>query len=216
MEIIRTIDLWTEQHDNHYECFNGAFTDGVRDDSAPFDNYKVIKNCNCVISVSDENIKIKNKHNAIIFYDNRKPIRLIVINKDTDIDKCIKNALNNYYLDSNLEAIYKKLNINQENIDLLEKPIEKEIIKEEIDVGSCDRWALLKEMLKGNYTEDEVLFGIYGNYQDNHYEYLPNLKIKYDLVIENEHFIIEHKCAFINSIKTRLIPIQENSKLTNS
>ena len=29
-----------------------------------------------------------------------------------------------------------------------------------------------------------------------------------------EEFIIEHKCAFINEIKTRIIPIQENSKLT--
>lgn len=28
MEIIKTIDLWTEQHNNHYECFNGAFVDG--------------------------------------------------------------------------------------------------------------------------------------------------------------------------------------------
>ena len=213
MEIIRTIDLWTEQHDDHYECFNGAFTDGVRDDSAPFDSYKVIKNCNCIISVSDDNIKIKNKHNAIVFYNDSKPVRLIVINKDTDIDKCIKTALNNYYLDSNLEEIYKKLNINQKSVDLFEKPIKKEEIKKEIDVGSCDRWSLLKEMLKGNYTEDETL-SLYGNYQDNHYEYLPDLKIKYDLTTDNEHFVIEHKCAFINSIKTRLIPIQENSKLT--
>lgn len=29
-----------------------------------------------------------------------------------------------------------------------------------------------------------------------------------------EKFEIEHKCAFINTLKTRLIPIQENSPLT--
>lgn len=26
--VIKTIDLWTEQYKNHYECFNGAFVDG--------------------------------------------------------------------------------------------------------------------------------------------------------------------------------------------
>lgn len=29
MNFIQTIDLWTEQRDNHYECFNGAFVDGL-------------------------------------------------------------------------------------------------------------------------------------------------------------------------------------------
>lgn len=48
---INTIDLWTEQHENHYECFNGCFVDGVKDDSSPFDNFKVVRNCNCFIFV---------------------------------------------------------------------------------------------------------------------------------------------------------------------
>ena len=38
--------------------------------------------------------------------------------------------------------------------------------------------------------------------------------IKYELQTDTEVFKIEHKCAFINTIKTRLIPIQENSLLT--
>ena len=28
MKTIKSIDLWTEQYENHYECFNGAFVDG--------------------------------------------------------------------------------------------------------------------------------------------------------------------------------------------
>lgn len=28
LDIIKTIDLWTEQLDNHLECFKGAFVDG--------------------------------------------------------------------------------------------------------------------------------------------------------------------------------------------
>lgn len=37
---------------------------------------------------------------------------------------------------------------------------------------------------------------------------------KYELSTDNEKFDIEHKCAFINTTKTRLIPIQENLPLT--
>ena len=31
---------------------------------------------------------------------------------------------------------------------------------------------------------------------------------------DNEKFEIEHNCAFINELKTRIIPIQDNSHLT--
>lgn len=51
MNYIKTIDLWTEQHNNHCECFNGAFVDGLKNSKAPFDIYKIIKNCNCMICV---------------------------------------------------------------------------------------------------------------------------------------------------------------------
>lgn len=81
----------------------------------------------------------------------------------------------------------------------------------EIDVGSCDRWKLLYNMLKGSYTESDTQ---YGNFESDKYEFIPDLYIKYELTIDTEMFEIEHKCAFINTIKTRLIPIQENSLLT--
>ena len=48
------------------------------------------------------------------------------------------------------------------------------------------------------------------------YEFIPDLLVKYELETDLEKFEIEHKCAFINIIKTRLIPIQENSTLTNN
>ncbi len=34
MQTIKTIDLWTEQYTNHYECFNGAFVDGFEQGGA--------------------------------------------------------------------------------------------------------------------------------------------------------------------------------------
>lgn len=213
MNIIRTIDLWTEQHDNHYECFNGAFIDGFENDKIPFDSYKVIKNCNCEILVDNKEININNKHNAIIFYKNSGPTRLMVINKKTDVDKCIDVALSQRFKDSILKDYYDKNDIKYKVIDMNEESIFKETdnIKSETDVGSCEEWNLLYCMLKGSYTESETS---YGNFQSDRYEFIPNIFIKYELTTDTEKFEIEHKCAFINTIKTRLIPIQENSPLT--
>ena len=213
MNIIKTIDLWTEQHDNHYECFNGAFVDGFENNKAPFDTYKIILNCNCIITVNNQDINIHNKHNAIIFYKDRVPVRLVVINKDTDIDKCIKVALEQHFENDILKDYYVKNNINSSIVDMKEEPIYKvtDNTKAETDVGSCDRWKLLYNMLKGSYTESNTA---YGNFESDRYEFIPNLFIKYELIIDTEKFEIEHKCAFINTIKTRLIPIQENSPLT--
>ena len=212
MKTIKSIDLWTEQNENHYECFNGAFVDGFENNKIAFDEYKIIKNCNCIITVNNSNINISNKHNAIVFYKDKNPVRLMVINKNTDIDKCINIALNQYFEDETLQVLYDNLQIKSSIIDIKETPIfnNADFIKE-IDVGSCDRWNLLYNMLKGSYTESNTQ---YGNYQSDKYEFIPNIFIKYELKTDTEKFEIEHKCAFINTIKTRIIPIQENSNLT--
>lgn len=213
MEIIKTIDLWAEQHNNHYEWFNGSFVDGFESSKIPFDTYKIIKNCNCIITVNHSDINIHNKHNAIIFYKDRVPVRLVVINKDTDIDKCIRVALEQHFENSILKDYYVKNNINSSIVDMKEEPICKvtDNTKVETDVGSCDRWKLLYNMLKGSYTESNTS---YGNFESDRYEFMPNLFIKYKLNTDTEKFEIEHKCAFINTLKTRLISIQENSPLT--
>lgn len=212
METIKSIDLWTEQYENQYECFNGAFVDGFENDKIAFDEYKIVENCNCIITTRNQDINITNKHKAIIFYKEKNPVRLAVINKDTDIDKCIKTALNQYFADGILQDLYNRIGINSNKIDMKEQPIFNNADKtKEIDVGSCDRWKLLYNMLKGSYTESDTQ---YGNYESDKYEFIPNLCIKYKLITDTEIFEIDHKCAFINTIKTRLIPIQENSSLT--
>ena len=212
MKTIKSIDLWTEQNENHYECFNGAFVDGFENNKIAFDEYKIIKNCNCIITVNNPNINISNKHNAIVFYKDKNPVRLMVINKNTDIDKCIKIALTQYFENETLQVLYDNLQIKSSIIDIKKTPIfnNADFIKE-IDIGSCDRWNLLYNMLKGSYTESNTQ---YGNYQSDKYEFIPNIFIKYELTTDIEKFEIEHKCAFINTIKTRIIPIQENSNLT--
>ena len=187
--IINSIDLWTEQHKNHYECFNGAFVDGFENNKIPFDEYKIVKNCNCIITINRYDINISNKHNAIIFYKNSKPTRLMVINKETELEKCINVALSQYFEDSILKKIYDKLNIKSSIVDLKEEPIYNETdITKEIDVGSCDRWKLLYNMLKGSYTESNTK---YGNFESDQYEFVPNLYIKYKLNTDKENFIIE-------------------------
>lgn len=212
MNIIKTIDLWTEARNSHYECFKGAFVDGFDDGKIVFDKYKVIRNCNCIVDVNPKTINIKNKHHAIIFYKEEKPVRLLVANKDTNIDKCISVALNQFFADGILSDLFEKNNIQREDIDLMEKPIYKDDKdKEEIDVGSCDRWSLLYNMLKGFYTESE---SEYGNFANDKYFFIPNLSIKYKLTVFDKQFEIVHKCAFMNTIETRLILIQENSSLT--
>lgn len=149
-----------------------------------------------------------------MFYKNKIPVRLIVINKNTDVNKFIEVALNQYFEDSILKDYYDKLKIDFSMIDMNEESIFKENddIAKETDIGSCDRWGLLYNMLKGSYTESDTQ---YGNYESDKYEFIPNLFIKYELITDSEKFEIEHKCAFINTIKTRLIPIQENSKLVS-
>lgn len=212
METINSIDLWTEQYENQYECFNGAFVDGFENNKIAFDEYKIIKNCNCIITIDNPNINISNRHSAIVFYRNEKPVRLMVINKNTDIDKCISTALNQYFNNGILQDFYDKIKIKSGKVDMKEQPIFNNTDNtKEIDVGSCDRWKLLYNMLKGSYTESDTQ---YGNFESDKYEFVPNLYIKYELNTDTEIFKIEHKCAFINTTKTRLIPIQENSSLT--
>ena len=136
----------------------------------------------------------------------------MVINQNTDVDECIATALNQTLDNSTLNELYTSFNITRTDINLKQHPIDNDSTSEkEIDVGSCDRWNLLYCMLKGSYTESNTF---YGNFQSDRYLFIPDIFIKYELSTDTEKFEIEHKCAFLNTIKTRLIPIQENSPLT--
>lgn len=140
VKTIKSIDLWTEKYKNHCECFNGAFVDGFENNKIAFDEYKIIKNCNCIITVSNQDINISNKHNAIVFYKEKNPIRLMVINKNTNIEKCISIALGQYFNDSILKDLYDSIGIKSTTINTNEEAIYNGLdCTKEIDVGSCDR-----------------------------------------------------------------------------
>lgn len=212
MNTIKTIDLWIEQCENHFECFSGAFVDGFETGNIPFDAYKVIQNCNCIIVSNQDNLNIGNKHNAIIFYKDKVPVRLMVINQNTDIDKCIEVALNQSFNNSTLKDLYTLLNIKRNNINLNEQPIYNSFNnKTEIDVGSCDRPDLLASMLEGSYTQSDTNYG--KSNSDSSYKFIPDIFIQYKLITDSECFEIEHHCAFSNENMTRIIPLQDNSSL---
>ena len=211
MKVIKSIDLWTEQKDNQEDCFKGAFIDGFETDEIPFDSYKVIKNCNCAI-VSNNNLNITNKHQAIIFYKDNNPVRLMVVNKNTNIDDCIDIALSQQFRGTTLEYLFDLLKIERKDVDLKEKPIlNLSDHNKEIDVGSCDRQGLLDSMLEGSYTESNT--GLGKNNKETEFTFIPDIYIKYAFMSDNEIFNIEHHCAFMNNDGTRIIPLQDNSYL---
>ena len=210
LNVIKKIDLWTEQEDNHIECFSGAFVDGFENGSIPFDSYKIIRNCNCIISSNKDNLNIRNKHNAIVFYKDGVPVRLMVLNQNTDVDKCISAALSQTFNNKILEDIYSQLKIKRMEVNLNQQPINNESNPEnEIDVGSCDRLALLESMLEGSYTQSDTDYGKSNN--DSSYKFIPDISIQYELMTDSEYFSIKHHCAFINKSMTRVIPLQANS-----
>lgn len=211
MRIIRSIDLWTEQKDNQDECFKGAFIDGFLDDEIPFDSYKVVKNCNCAITTNDPSLNITNKHQAIIFYKDGVPVRLMVVNKNTNIDGCINMALRQDFNGTTLEYLFDLLEIERKDVDLKESPVlNLSNHNKEIDIGSCDREELLECMLQGSYTESDT--GL-GKDVETDFTFVPEIYLKYSFMSDEEIFNIEHHCAFINKDRSRLIPLQDNSRL---
>lgn len=212
MNTIKTIDLWTEQNENHIECFKGAFVDGFENDDIPFDTYKVIRNGNCIITSDQDELNISNKHNAIIFYKDNVPVRLMVINQNTDVDKCITVALSQIFNNSTLMKTYSKFSIKRYDVDLNQEPIHNHSNKkQEIDVGSCDRASLLDSMLNGCYTQSDTDYGKSNN--DSNYEFISDIFIQYNFTTDIEQFKIDHYCAFLNKNMTRIIPLQDNSSL---
>ena len=140
-----------------------------------------------------------------------KPVRLLVADKNTDIDKCINNAINQSVGNVKLKDLFSIKNISIKIVNLKQKPNNNEYNgKREIDIGSCDRLLLLQNMLKGDYTESDSSFG---NYDCNDYDYISYGEVKYDLVTDEEHFVIDHRGVYLNKIKTRAIIIQKDSEL---
>ena len=206
MKEINSIDLWTEQMINHEECFSGAFVDGFDGNNIPFDSFKVIRNCNCVIFANNPSVNVSNKHNAIVFYKNNQPVRLLVINRETNVDKCIEIALNQVYNGVKLCDLFEKLGIKRKELDMKKEPILFGNISKEMDIGSCDRLTLLDSMLSGSYTENDTDYG--KDNIDNDFHYDPTLGLIYILDTDEERFTILHSGAFVNSSNTRVIPLQ--------
>jgi hypothetical protein len=152
-------------------------------------------------------LAIGNKHHAIIYYKDSKPVRLIVCCHDTDVDKLIENATQQKIGNKTLSQIFEQHNIKKTEIDLSEKPVFNEFNScPEIDTGSCDRFSLMKSMLSGSYTEDDTKFG---HFDSTTYFYIQDLSVTYNLSTDRESFEIDHEGGFLNDLKTRIIILQK-------
>ena len=212
MKEINSIDLWTEPTENCQELYDGAFSDGWTGKDIPFDEYRVVRHCNCEISSNDENLAVGNKHNAIIFYKNGVPVRLAVAFEQTDIDACIERALSQRIGNRTLGEIFAIKGVKRSDIDLQEQPVYNKHngVKEEISVGSCDRPHLFSQMVKGSWTEESAK---YDQVKGDKFSLDNKLKVKYHLNVGDEEFKILHKGALYNSDRTQVIILQLDSKL---
>ena len=135
-----------------------------------------------------------------------------MINKDTDVDKCIELALSQSVNGVTLKRIYELQKIKRIDINLGEPSIHNNTDKiEECDIGSCDRPSLLECMLQGSYTESTTEYG--KNNPDLDFTFHPDIFINYSLKTDTEYFEILHCGAFINETMTRIIPLQEHGTL---
>ena len=207
---IESTDVWTEPSPNRQVCFDGAFIDGVENRKVPYDRYKIVLNCNCIIKTNSNDVAVGNKHHAIVFYRGNKVVRLVVACQETNILKAVDQALNQILPDDreNLRALLNKKNVKSDIVNLNQQPIFNESNgRLETDICSCDRDSLLSMMIQGSYTESET--GI-GDYECNDYDYNENVKILFELDTGEEFFNIKHKGAFLNKTKTQVIAIQKD------
>lgn len=201
MKLIETTDLWLEQNDNMQDCFDGAFTDGFSN-GIPFDSFKIVKNCNCSILTWPRNIKVMNKHHAIVYYKDGEVVRLMLINKNTNVDECISKALNQIINNRLLVDIFIENSITSRTVDMKEKPIENEYT-DEIALEPADRPKLLKNMLNGSFTEDDTDLGAGKELLE-----FKNRMVRFFLATDEEVFRIMCKSAFVNKDSSRMIVIQ--------
>ena len=212
MKTIESIDLWTEQYPigHEFECIKGAFIDGVSSKTIPYDSIEIIKNCDCTIT-NNMNLNISNKHNAVIFHKNLKPLRLLVFNYKGSFSKLLDEIFNQKIEEYSLRDLLNKRNVKITNYELNNNSSQS--ILEEIDVGSCDSVELLKAMLGGSYSISDTGFG---NNSNPDFIYNGKVEVEYSLKTKSNLFNIRHRGAFINISQSRIIPIQINGKITQT
>ena len=211
--LITTADVWTDRFPNNKENISGAFIDGWVG-GRPYDAVKAIKNCNCFYLVNGKTDTLRNKHNAIMFYKDKKCVRCAFLDDGTDLESQIKTALQQKVDDKTLLDIFDAHKIKIKTVDLKEKPI-KNKYSADPDIASCDRYELLKCMLEGCYTEDKIGFQISGTWQN--IKYNPNADIEIKLTTDEEIIDIKHNALIYTNIQgfgNRIIIIQNESGIT--
>ena len=228
--IVTKIDLRACPNQDMEKNFIKAFTDGFENDRPrPYDSFCVVHNCNCVITVDgDDRIKVPNKHLAIVFYkkeitgwsfdyrtpvENDRPVRLLLANDDTNIEKLIEVATHHELVDCYGDTIggriSKKRIIRKPDKDLKQIPLEFGVKPiEETKVCSCSNTSFLASLINGyypanaNYIKRDELVKAYVTFN-------KAINITYQLYTDSESFEVRHSGAFVDFSSGIVIPIQQ-------
>ena len=199
VKVYETIDLWTGNDLMNEECVLGAMLDGVNREHCPYTAFKVVHNCNCLVSCNEPGF-IASKNQAIIFYDHTEPVRLAVLSTP-HLQQLISQALNqlipytNFSLEDTLMyhgvVSYDVVGIAAESVK--QDPESTHGLSGEADIWSCDRYEVFRQAVQAH---GENLF------------YCPQLNLKYDLRIDDEIFSIVHQGGF-SDYKNVIIAFQK-------
>lgn len=103
-----------------YECFNGAFIDGFENDRIPFDEYKVVKNCNCIITTNKKicknyNVSVTEYLTATYIY--AMYLSIYERNSKEEIIISVPIDLRKYYQVNTLFNFFVCMNINSKIVE---------------------------------------------------------------------------------------------------
>ena len=208
-KVIKTIDLWSMDYNDAFGLglFVSAILDGfeIQRGGQLYNKIKIYKNSN--IEYYEKNVLINTYENTILFLKDETPVRIYFLG-EIDFEKGLKMAFSTKCLpgDKSVNDLLIEGKVIIEKTDLMQK---NNSIKKEVFFASCDRKALLTEMLEGSET---------GDGSGGKYKYLSNEIVfdkDYEMTIKGDlgdfKIDIPHKGNYIQR-GSRWILLQKNGK----
>ena len=203
-KVIKTIDLWSMDYNDAFGLgmLVSAIMDGAEDGQV-YDRIKVYKNSN--IEYYEKNILINTYEHTVLFLKSDVPVRICFFG-DIDFDRGLKMGFSTKCLprDKSIHDLLIEGKVVIEATDLLQKTM---LLKKEVFFASCDRKALLIEMLKGSDS---------GDGSSNKYKHLSNAMVfdkNFEMMIKGDlgdfKVDVAHKGNYIQR-GSRWILLQKN------
>lgn len=201
--IIRSISLYVPAYGKDYPraLYKALTKDLVRGSDPLYDQLKIIHNCNCRFEANVHNLRVDNRHLAIILFKYSAPIRVIACKEDANFQKALDRAFKYRYRDCLLGDILRNQHVSIEEIDLGEEPLANTASprQEEYTVFSCNHWSQIYRALRGHHSP--LVFVDY-------------LRLNFELKTDTDYFKIDHVNGFLDDDQKRLILAQAHAKFT--